>query len=67
MRDAYNVGRCDATIGMQSELAQMQEETGINHLQSRILTDAVADAPIMLTVDAKDAALITRLPQLRLP
>ena len=53
MRDAYNVGRCEAAIGLRSELAEMRTETGINRLQSRVLEPPVDDAPILVAFPVK--------------
>jgi general L-amino acid transport system substrate-binding protein len=53
MRDAYNVGRCEAAIGMRTELAEMRRETGINRLQSRVLGPPLDDAPIIVAFPAK--------------
>ena len=53
MRDAYNVGRCEAAIGLRTELAEMRMETGINRLQSRVLDEAVDDAPIVVAFPRK--------------
>ena len=64
MRDAYNVGRCEAAIGRVSDLKAMQEEVGINQLHSRILPQPVADAPILLVVPKRSAV---KLDSLKLP
>ena len=50
LTDAYNVGRCEAAIGLQTDLLDMQTRRGINQLQSRILRQSVGDAPIRLAV-----------------
>ncbi len=64
LRDAYNVGRCEAAIGRLSELKTMQLEAGINQIRSRVLPTAVGDAPIFLVVPQGSAI---RLDSLKLP
>lgn len=58
MLDAYNVGRCDATVVERSGLGDMLADTGINHLQSRVLDRAIGISPIaaVVSVVRKDEA-----------
>ncbi|MDR3524169.1 MAG: transporter substrate-binding domain-containing protein [Acetobacteraceae bacterium] len=64
MRDAYNVGRCEAVIDRHSDLADVLAEPGVNHLKSRMLAEPLDDAPVRVAVPAGSAV---RLDALKLP
>jgi len=64
MRDAYNVGRCEAVIDQRSDLANVTAEPGVNHLKSRVLAEALDDAPVRLAVPVGSAI---RLDGVKLP
>ncbi|HEX4767104.1 MAG TPA: hypothetical protein VH414_12615 [Lichenihabitans sp.] len=55
MKDAYDVGRCQAMAGLASELGELRASAGVNHLASRILTEPLGLDPIMILVPAGDA------------
>ncbi len=54
MKDAYNVGRCQAMAGLASELGELRASAGVNHLDSRILNEPLGLDPIMVLVPADD-------------
>ncbi len=54
MLDAYNVGRCDATVDETSRLAEMRHTPGINHLQSRILPAPLALIEVLASTPVQD-------------
>jgi general L-amino acid transport system substrate-binding protein len=61
MLDAYNVGRCDAMADDASTLAGYRLTTGINQMQSRLLTPPLALTPVFAATPSGDgewAALI---------
>ena len=54
MKDAYDVGRCQAMAGLASELGELRASAGVNHLDSRILNEPLGLDPIMVLVPADD-------------
>ena len=61
MRDAYNVGRCQALIDQRSDLANVTAEPGVNHLKSRALDAALDDAPIRIAVPVGSGVEIDKI------
>jgi general L-amino acid transport system substrate-binding protein len=56
MLDAYNVGRCDAVVDDATRLADMRQQTGINHLQSRLLSQPLMLTPLVAATPTQDGA-----------
>jgi general L-amino acid transport system substrate-binding protein len=56
MLDAYNVGRCDAMADDASTLAGYRLTTGINRMQSRLLTPPLALTPVLAVTPSGDGA-----------
>ncbi len=54
MLDAYNVQRCGAIAAETSELGVLRRNSGINHLASRILPDALASYPVFAATSVGD-------------
>jgi general L-amino acid transport system substrate-binding protein len=46
MRDAYNVGRCDAVVDTEARLNAMRQDTGVNRLRSRFLPEPVGSVTV---------------------
>lgn len=61
MLDAYNVGQCDATVVERSRLADMEVDSGINHLKNRVLDETIGESPIFAVVDASHKADAARI------
>ncbi len=62
MRDAYNVGRCQAVAAEATFLAAMRRDGGIHALKSRILDAPLALDPVYLATgiaDARWSAIVT--------
>ena len=56
MKDAYNVGRCDAMAGLASTLDAARADGGVKHLHSRILPGSLGADPVEAMVPAGDRA-----------
>ncbi len=62
MRDAYNVGRCQAVAAEATFLAEVRRDGGIHALESRIIDAPLALDPVYLatgTADARWSAIAT--------
>ena len=55
MRDAYNVGRCQAIVAEATYLAQVRQDGGVHALKSRILDGPLALDPVYLATGIDDA------------
>ncbi len=55
MRDAYNVGRCQAIAAEATFLAEVRQDGGVHGLKSRILDEPLAVDPIYLATGIDDA------------
>jgi ABC-type amino acid transport substrate-binding protein len=63
MRDAYNVGRCDALVALRSDLEEINRAPGINRVHSGSILDLDRD-PLYLATPVADpqwANLVARL------
>lgn len=58
MKDAYNVGRCDAVAGAASALDELRHDGGVKHLRSRLLAETLGNVPIYAMAPARDPAWI---------
>jgi general L-amino acid transport system substrate-binding protein len=56
LRDAYNVGRCDAVAGEVTWLEDVRRDGGINGRHSRLLRPPLAVIPLLATAPASDGA-----------
>ena len=54
LRDAYNVGRCQAVAGDAGFLAEVRQDGGIHHLRSRLLETPLALDPVYLATGIED-------------
>jgi general L-amino acid transport system substrate-binding protein len=54
MKDAYNVGRCDAVAGLASDLDELRGDQGVKHLQSRLLDEELGADPVDAMVPVGD-------------
>jgi general L-amino acid transport system substrate-binding protein len=54
LRDAYNVGRCQAVAGDATFLAEVRQDGGVHHLDSRLLETPLALDPVYLTTGLDD-------------
>lgn len=54
MRDAYNVGRCEAVAEEATTLAVIRQDGGVNHLTSRILDPPLALEPLFAATGTQD-------------
>ena len=57
MKDAYNVGRCDAMAGIASTLDELRLDRGVNHLRSRFIDEALGPDPVDALVPPAEAEL----------
>ncbi len=56
MRDAYNVGRCQAIAGEATTLAVIRQDGGVNRLRSRILDQPLGLDPVLAATGSQDGA-----------
>lgn len=52
MKDAYNVGRCDAMAGVSSTLDELRADEGVNHLRSALIDEKLGPDPVVAMVPA---------------
>lgn len=57
MLDGYNIGNCKAAAEADSRLVEMQHDSGVRHLKSKILTPPLGLLPIRAAAPAAHAAL----------
>ena len=55
MRDAYNVGRCQAVAAEATFLAEVRQDGGVHDLKSRIVDAPLAVDPVFLATGLEDA------------
>lgn len=56
MLDGYNIGNCTAAVEANSRLVEMQHDSGVRHLKSKILTPPLGLIPVRATAPAADGA-----------
>ena len=55
MRDAYDVGRCQAVVGAATAMAEMRQDGGVNRLRSRLIDPPLSLDPIYAATGLGDA------------